>query len=682
MTVGTDVSAEARTGQQTEVDPVDNGSAPLASGTGPRHGWRTVLLAGAGYLLLSVFVWSNVWTSHPTSVTTCGCGDSSLFTWYMEWPAYAISHGLNLFHSSAMNYPTGVNIPANTSELAISVPLVPITWLFGPVAALNVALTLSPALSALAMFVLLRRWVSWTPAALIGGLFYGFSPFIVFELTDAHLMLGMAAVPPLVVACLDELLIRQRRCPVRIGILLGFLVALQFFIGSELLVMMVIVGVVGVGLVVAYAAWRHPEALRAKSRHAVVGVSAGVATAGVLLAYPVWYALAGPGHFSGPIWPGKVSSIRSASTSLNGYVQQPSNAAMSYAHALYRMIGGYQGPVTNRQYLGFGLLAVLAGGLVAWRRDRRLWLFAALAAVSVVLSLGAPKSVLLPWQLVQNLPLLENVIPMRFVFFTYLAVAVMLGLIIDHTRTSVSRWREAAQEGERGKSTGDVRSRLPRWGGVAAALLVAVIALLQPAAGVARTVPVTTQPVVLPAWFRTVAPHLGPHQVLLIFPSAFSSPQTVLTWQAVNRMRYSMVNGGLPVGLLTYTGKEHNGAGVIQWVSLLPELPEYANSGDLAYVRQALGEWGVTTVVIPDQPNLPPYDQIPSVTVAAALITAATGELPVHQADAWVWTDVDKASERTLPSGARFYLCVKGKPSHGASAVDAATRCVLDPVGG
>jgi len=252
-----------------------------------------------------------------------------------------------------------------------------------------------------------------------------------------------------------------------------------------------------------------------------------------------------------------------------------------------------------------------------------------------------------------------------------------LGLIIDHTRASVNRRHDMAQGGLPGEPIGGMWSRLPRWGGPAAAVIVAVIALVQPVAGVARTVPITTQRVVLPTWFRTVAPHLNRHQVLLIFPSAFNSPQTVLTWQAVNRMHYSMVNGGLPVGLLVYTGKEHNGAGVIAWVSLLPELPEYANSDDLGFVRQALGEWGVTTVVIPDQPSLPVYDQIPSVTLAAALITAATGELPIHQADAWVWTGVDKAPHSALPSGARFYVCTKGKPSHGAPAVNAATKCVL-----
>ena len=117
-----------------------------------------------------------------------------------------------------MSHPSGVNLLDNTSELALGVVLAPVTWVFGPVASLNVALTLAPALSALAMFLLLRRWVRWAPAAFVGGLLYGFSPLVLVSLSDAHLMLGWAVVPPLVVACVDELALppaprRRRRRP-------------------------------------------------------------------------------------------------------------------------------------------------------------------------------------------------------------------------------------------------------------------------------------------------------------------------------------------------------------------------------------------------------------------------------------------------------------------------------------
>ena len=156
-------------------------------------------------------LWWHVWSSHPTTVTTCGCGDSALFLWFLEWPAYALAHGHNPFFSTALFHPGGINLLANTSVLAIGIPLAPVTWLFGPVATLNVASTLGPALSALAMFWLLRRWVRWTPAALVGGLVFGFSPFVVVNLAGAHLMTGVLVLLPLMVACLDELLVRQQR---------------------------------------------------------------------------------------------------------------------------------------------------------------------------------------------------------------------------------------------------------------------------------------------------------------------------------------------------------------------------------------------------------------------------------------------------------------------------------------
>ena len=82
-------------------------------------------------------------------------------------------------------------------------------------------------------------------------------------------------------------------------------------------------------------------------------------------------------------------------------------------------------------------------------------------------------------------------------------------------------------------------------------------------------------------------------------------------------------------------------------------------------------------VVIPDQPDLPTYDQISSVTSAAALITAATGQPPVHQSDAWVWTGVGHAHALCRSSRPRLTRCTTGVASRGVAAVRQATACVL-----
>ena len=288
----------------SDDDRPSNGFAGTDHPNAPARRLVTWVLAGGLYLATSLVVWWNVWSGHPTTTATCGCGDSSLFTWFLEWPAYALAHGLNPFHSTAMGYPAGVNLLSNTSELAVGTILAPVTWLFGPVASLNVAVTLAPVLSALAMFFLLRRWVTWAPAAFVGGLLYGFSPFALGALSGSYLMVGVAVVPPLVVAALDELLIRQRRSAVVTGIGLGILVAVQFFIGTEALAIMMLTTAFGVLIVVVYAAVRSPADLRSNAHHTVVGTVAGGVTSLVLLAYPTWYAFAGPSHLSEPIWPG------------------------------------------------------------------------------------------------------------------------------------------------------------------------------------------------------------------------------------------------------------------------------------------------------------------------------------------------------------------------------------------
>ncbi len=650
--------------------------APVSTSERPgRRRWlRDVLIASAGYLGFSFIVWWHVWSNHPTN-TSPGVGfDSSLMTWFFEWPAYAIAHGLNPLYSTALFHPYGVNLLSNTSELALGVPLAPITWIFGPVASLNVALTLSPVLSALAMFVLLRRWVSWAPAAFAGGLFYGFSPFVLVELNNSHLQLGMAAVPPLIVLCLDELFVRQGRRPVVTGVILGLLVTVQFFIGTELLVEMVVVAVITSVLIGAYVLWRHPDLVRERARYAATGLAAGAVTAVVLLAYPTWFALDGPAHFSGLIYPG--SSLQNGGINLGRLVLPASTSSVQASLGIVAII--QQDFLVSFQYLGLGAIAIVAVGSVVWRRDRRLWVFATAAVVSVVLALGVRADVPLPWQLLYHLPLLANAIPNRMVLFTYLAVAVMLGLVVDHTNVAVSRHARLGvgggddhDEGGRGS-----RSRSARWAGGLAGVAVAAVALVPPALYVAPHLPVGAGPVVLPTWFRTVAPHLAGHPVVLTLPAPFSTQEVGMTWQAVDGMHYSVVGGSGPENVPSRAGIERNGQAV-----LIPASYSFLNpvfhAGDVQAVRLAIAGWGVDLVVVPDEPGLPLYDQIPSVTYAAALMTAATGPAPIHQAGAWVWKVHSPMPTASTLSPDQLNACVSGLPHGGADAVDSASRCVL-----
>jgi hypothetical protein len=588
--------------------------------------------AFAFYLLVSIVLWWHVWSSHPTTVTTCGCDDPSYFLWFLEWPAYALAHGHNPFFSTALFHPGGINLLANTSVLAIGIPLAPITWLFGPVATLNVASTLGPALSALTMFWLLRRWVRWTPAALVGGLVFGFSPFVVVNLAVAHLNIGILLLFPLMVACLDELLVRQERSPLKVGAVLGLLLTAQFFLGTEVLTLAVLSMAAGITLLAAYAVFRQRGELAARAPHASRGLAVAAGMASVLLAFPLWFALQGPAHLSGLVWP----SINPGSVGITlGNLWHPNYMSRQ----LLKLVGGYQGPALPQgEYLGLGMIIVLVAGVVAWRRDRRLWFFGALGLFAVVASLGVQKY-WTPWRLMTHLPLVQNLISERFAALTSLCVAIMLAIVIDRTQGSVKAWANDLGP----TSTRHGRVRIAALAGALAggiALVVAAVAVVPMGQAVASNVPLTTRTVALPVWFSQVAPHLPPGQVVLTVPPPGVGAST-LAWQAVDSLHFAMATGAGPGSILSRAGKERAGQAVISAGSFSLDGPPKPTVANIDAVRQALTGWGVTLIAIPEPNSLvPPFDQLDNAAWALGLFTIVLHHLPRFRGDTWVWTDV------------------------------------------
>ena len=267
--------------------------------------WTTLAAAGFVYVVLGFVLWIHAWIDGVTTHTLCGCGDPALFLWFFQWPATALAHGQNPFYSTALFHPGGFNLLSQTSVMGLSVPLVPVTWVWGPVASLNVASTLTPALTAFSAFVVLRRWAPWTPAAFIGGLLYGFSPFVLTSLPFGHLMLAALMLLPLILAVLDEILVRQRHSALWSGVVLGLLLFAQFFLSSELLAIVAVIFVIALVVLVAVAVlFADPAELTRRAPHAAKGLGVGLGVGALLLAWPAWYALDGPAHLSGLVWTG------------------------------------------------------------------------------------------------------------------------------------------------------------------------------------------------------------------------------------------------------------------------------------------------------------------------------------------------------------------------------------------
>ncbi len=622
----------------------------------PRSRWSAHGVAAAAYLVLAVGLWWGVWSGHPTTTATCGCGDTSLLTWFMAWPAYALTHADPLLFSTRALHPLGINLPANTSFLAISLPLSPVTWLFGPVASLNVAATLAPVAGALSARALLLRWTTWRPAAFVAGLCYGFSPFVLENLTLEHVEFATLVVPPLLFLCLDELLVRQRGRAWPWGLAVGGLCAVQFFVSAEVLAMCALAAGIGIALLVAGGLVRSPSAVAARWRHAVGGLAVAATSGAALLAYPAGYAVAGPRALPHRVWP-DVQYFGSAWRTL----VLPADAHDRGPNAVLETYGYFGSHPLLLDYLGVGMIATLVVGLAWFRRDARLWFCAALLVSLEALSLGARYW---PWRLFDRIPVLANVVPDRLAGVADLFAAVMLGVIVDRAHGAGLRW----PGGHRG--TRPAPSTLVALGLAALALVPIAV----------RERPFTVRSVDVPPWFATVGAHLPTSDVVLTYPFASSGLRAPMTWQATVGLRYSLAGGGsiTPDPPVHPTAAQRSDSrAAFDLVNLsdgyLP-LPTGAPA-ESARLRLALHDWGVTTVVIPAERGWPASLRGRSVPVAVAYVTAALGTGPTHRADAWVWNVPARPPTALIVAPADFARCT-GAPTALADPGRAAT-CVL-----
>jgi len=613
----------------------------------------TLAAVGLVYLALGFALWVRAWAEGASTHTLCGCGDPALFLWFFQWPATALAHGENPFYSTALFHPTGINLLAQTSVTGLSLPLVPVTWIWGPVASLNVASTITPALTAFTAFVVVRRWAPWTPAAFLGGLLYGFSPFVLTSLEFAHLMTAALMLLPLILAVLDEILIRQRHGPVGAGLLLGLLLFGQFFLSSELLAITAVVAAVSVVVLVGVALVADRDTVRRLAPHAATGLGVGLGVGVVLLAWPVWFALDGPAHLSGLVWP-NVGII-------GGFVPS-SFVSTDYppAHNVFASLGGYEGAqLASAALLGWGLLAVLVAGAAVFRRDRRLWFFGFVLVLCAVFSLGERRGQWWePARILDKLPVVENVIEQRFMVIGFLAAAVMLAVVLERIHASAPDWR-----------------------GVAGALAAACVALVPLGVTFGPRLPFAMRPVVLPRWYAEVAPTLPPGRVLLSYPPPFSGIQSAMAWQAVNRMQYSQAGGGGPQGVARRAGPARPGFEVLSALAFgVGTTQPTGTPSQFAAVRRALAAWGVTTVVIATNPAASTLEQGRDPTYAAAFMTGALGRPPTVQAGAWVWDHVQLALHPALHlTSGTLASCVRAAegPSGRIVADQGVTDCVV-----
>ncbi len=192
-----------------------------------------------------------------------------------------------------------MNLASNTTVPLLGLLAAPVTSTLGPIAALNLLLRLSLALSAFSLYLVLGRFDLPRWARAFGGLLYGFGPYLIGQASgDAHLDLAFGALPPLLFLLVYEAATGSAGpSPIRRGLLIGGVVAAQFLIDPEVLAQCLLLA----GVALFFGALRHRRAVAARAGELARTAFAAIAFGGLIIAYPLFELLFGPGHLRGPV---------------------------------------------------------------------------------------------------------------------------------------------------------------------------------------------------------------------------------------------------------------------------------------------------------------------------------------------------------------------------------------------
>jgi hypothetical protein len=569
-------------------------------------------------LALSVAMFWPMWLDPAHRLLGSGLGDGALMMWFLRWTPAAVGHGMNPLFSDYLNFPNGVNVMWNTSLLLPGFLLAPITVTLGPVVTFNLLGTLGPALSGWTATLAFRRYVRSGLAALIGGLAFGFSPYMLAQ-NRGHLQLTLVFLVPLLFLVVDNILTRQRRAAWVSGAALGVIAGLQVLIGEEVFALVAILLVAQVVIM----ALLFPRHVLAKLPYAAIAFGTAAVVFVAIAGYPIWFQLFGPQHVNGDLHSGDrlVTDLWNLIT--------PTTVQAVVPAAARRITATFTGNLAETNgYISIPLILIVLFTVVRWAWSRAVVRVAfLLALLSVVLSLGGHLHIrgrvtdlTLPWNAIQHLPLLESAVPNRFMLVGALFCALLLAVFIDQAL----RWRWA--------------ERVP-----AALLVIAVMVALAP------RMPLHAGRLATPPFFTNgMVERVPQDSTVLVAPYPSPGGATPMTWQALAKLRYKMPGGYFvgpqPNGEPRYGAPPNRLSGQLSKLNAGWNPPKMDPYRRLIYTYD-LVQWRVGTVVV--GPMRHELSRANTVTMFTQLL----GRPPSREGGVDVWWDVQP--QRLMDQAAR-----------------------------
>src|SRR5215472_300620 len=427
--------------------------------------------------------------------------------WFFNWWRFCIAHRLNPFFTDLVWAPLGINLTWTTFVPVPALISIPLQLTVGEPATYNVIISVALPLAAISAFLLCRRVTGAFWPSLVGGYLFGFSSYMLGEVL-AHLDL-VSVFPVPLIALLTLKRLDGEISARRFAILLGLLLTIQFLCFPEIFATVTIVG--GFALLLALALF--DANLRTRLAGLIAPAIAGYLIATALLSPYLFYLLA-KGFPHAPIWgPASYSAdllafVVPTEMHMLGGARVAANLAHLFQRDLYE----------NGAYLGFVIIIFVE----VFRR--RFWrepagklltiMFIALviAAIGPILQIAGKQGFYMPWALVGRLPILSIALPVRFMMYVFLIVALMVAMWLATTA-----------------------ARLP----IKAATAAIIVASIAPNPHASFWV----SPLDIPAFLTdgTYAKELRPREIILPLP--WGNLGNSMYWQMLSDMYFRMAGG-------------------------------------------------------------------------------------------------------------------------------------------
>lgn len=572
--------------------PATSAGPSRSQSTAGAHPWHSGLVF-AGFVGLTVLYLAPGWR-HPTTDWSAFSADSINAMWMLSWTPFAITHALNPLFTHALGYPVGTNLAWNPTSPLLAVVSWPGLFLAGPILQYNVALTVGLASSAWAAHVAAYHFVRRRHLAILSGLAFGISPYVTGQALG-HPYLAVVPGTPLLVVALDQAW-RGRHWGVgRAGAALGGCVLLTVLMSEEVLASSVVV----IAAAAAVVAFRHRRTARSWIARQIKILVVALLVAGPILVGILIVQFGWPGRVATPPLPAHLFSGDLTSFAL------PSTLVILGVQGLERQVALFSAnSMEAGLYVGLPFLLLLVW---AWHRGIReewMWVLGSAMFTAGVLALGPTLHVFghntgvpLPEALVNAVPVMRDLVPVRFSLYVSLGMALLLPGILAY----------GSRPGRSARAAG-------------------LLTILGVASWLPYAPPALTGPV--PSIFR----HQGvPGGAVALFGPADATVTTDLPmlWQAVDGMRfrtaagYVVGNGEIAASPWLLPPFERLMLAVQRGSVTTPPASEVRRAVACEFTRR-----GVTLVVVGPMPHE---------AAAVRIVGKLLGHSGIHRGGVWLW---------------------------------------------